>query len=586
MMMNMTKQKNHSGKGTGPAKTAIAVLSVILAAFLLFSACGKAPADKNAAVIPVVIWVGGSDPGTFVDEDASHRYIREKLGLDIQFQYSVNDADTQLTLMLASGDYPDAIYQKHGSIMEDYIAGGHILALDSWLEQYTPQLKKLMNDSPAAFRVSVPGYDDKYYMLPSQLGYSEEFPCIEPGLGFRMDIWRKLANNPADLPRPKDLDEFFVMARAMQAAQPVYDGKKCYAFSGWFADAWGATWAVYALQRFGGSHQWIGASTQADNWKRKYCFDSEEWMWAMRFLNRAFREGIADPEAVTMNAEAYNQKLAQGLVYVNYYSGSWLDGVANAAREAAGHPEQKLVPYTWMKYPAGSGITAEQITGQYFPTGNVRFYITKNCKNPEEIFKRLSWLAAEEGIVFQGMGVEGVHWDLDADGFRKPKDEVIKQFLEDPDFSNKTGIRKYAFFGDYYGGFDDKGDAYTIGENKYVLRTGENQYDIEYKQLLGLDMNLSVEANAARAGATRDDNAWPVDLKISGTPLMELQTQLDALEAEYIGKLYMAKTDSEFNALLSEWKDKCERINYRDYYNHINPILEAGYKEYLSNKAR
>jgi putative aldouronate transport system substrate-binding protein len=557
-----------------------------LAIALLFPGCGassRTSGDK-AQAIRFVVWPGAADPGTFVQEDESHRYIRETLGVDIQYQYTVNDPATQLTLMLASGDYPDAIYQKPGeagSPMENYIIGGHILPLDSWIEQYTPRLHEMMAASPGLFRITAPGYDDKFYSVPSQLGYSEDFPAIEPVLGFRQDIWRRLAEKPEDLPKPRDLDEFFEMAKAMQAVQPVYEGKKAYAFSGWFAETWGATWALYAIQRFGGSHCWVGASTQADNWKRKYCFDSDEWMWAMRFLNRAYREGIADPEAVTMNAEAYNQKLAQGLIYVNYYSGSWLDGVANAARAAAGYPEQKLAPYTWMKYPASSGISAEQITGQYFPAGITHLYFTKNCKNAEEVFKRLSWLASEEGMVFQGMGVKGVHWDTDENGFRKPKGEIISQFLEDPNFADKTGIGKYSLFSGYYGGFDERGDAYTVGENKYVLLSGEDQYDLEYKRLLGLDMNLSVEANAARAGATRDDNLWPVNLGISGTPLMDMENQLHVLEAEYVGKLYMAKTDAEFNALVAEWKVKCEGINYRDYYNKVNPALEAAYKQYL-----
>jgi multiple sugar transport system substrate-binding protein len=411
-----------------------------------------------------------------------------------------------------------------------------------------------------------------------------EFPTIGPAMGFRYDLWRKLANKTEDLPQPKDLDEFFAMAKAMQALQPEYDGKKAYAFSGWFAD-WGAQWALYALQRFGGSYSWVGAATEAENWTKKYCFDSKEWMWAMRFLNRAYREGIGDPEAVTMNSDAYNQKLAQGLVYINYYSGAWLDGAANTARAAAGHPEQKIVPYTWMKYPASSGIRADQITGEYHPNGITRLYITKNCKNAEEVFKRLSWLASEEGIVFQGMGVEGIHWDYDSEGFRKPKDEIIKQYAEDPDFTHKTGIGEYTFFGCYFGGFDDNGDSYILGENKYLALANEDQYDKEYKQILGLNMNLTVEANAARGGATRDfPDVYPINLKISGTPLIELETQLGELESEYIGKLYMAKTDAEFDALIADWRNKCERINYMDYYNHVNPIWEATYKEFLEAK--
>jgi ABC-type glycerol-3-phosphate transport system substrate-binding protein len=401
---------------------------------------------SGAALDPLTftVWVSGADPGTFVDEDECHRYLREALGVDIQFEYTPGDADERRTTMLVGESYPDAMSQKPGSEMDNYIIGGHLLDLTDWIEQYTPDLYEYMSRAPEAYDISEEGFQGRFYYVPGQFGYTEEYPTIEPSMGFRIDIWRMLAEDPADLPQPKDLNEFFDMAKAMQEAVPEYEGKKTYAFSGWFADGWGATWSIYALQRFGGSHLWMGGSTQEDNWKREYCFDSDEWMWAMRFLNRAFREGIADPEAVTMNQTAYNEKLAQGLIFTSYYAGAWLDGVANTARTAAGYPEQKIVPYTWMTYPEDSGITAEQITGQYMPFGLTALYITKNCDNAEEIFKRLAWLATNEGIAFQGMGVEGTHWDYDESGFRKPTDEIMALRYEDPDFQHKTGIGKYA----------------------------------------------------------------------------------------------------------------------------------------------
>jgi len=300
--------------------------------------------EEPMEVLPLTIWVGSADPGEFVDQDESHRFLVEKLGVDISFMYTAGDEDEQLNLMLASRTYPDAIRGKTSPVTENYVTGGHLVEVGPILAQYAPELYAYMQQRPSDYTVDQDGFRDKFFWVPGAFGYTEEFPAIEPGLGFRYDIWRMLADNPKDLPRPQDLDEFFEMAKQMQEIQPEYDGRKTYAFSGWFAD-WGATWSIYAIQRFGGSHSWLGAATQANNWQRSYGFDSEEWMWAIRYLNRAYREGIGDPEAVTMNYDAYTQKLAQGIVYVNYYAGGWLDGQANRARAAAGHPEQRFVPY-------------------------------------------------------------------------------------------------------------------------------------------------------------------------------------------------------------------------------------------------
>jgi putative aldouronate transport system substrate-binding protein len=546
------------------------------------------PSEEPAETVDPIkftIWTGNADPGDFVDEDPVHQYIREVLGVDIELQYTATDATEQLTLMLTSSSYPDALHLKPEEIMDNYITGGHLVEVGPYLEKHAPWLYEYMASKPSAFSLGIEDYSGRFFYVPGSFGYTEDFPCIEPSLGFRYDVWRMLAEDPADLPKPKDLDEFFEMAKAMQEAFPEYDGRKTYAFSGWFGDDWGAVWSVYAIQRFGGSHAWVGSATQADNWKQKYCFDSEEWMWGMRYLNRAYREGIADPEAVTMTMDEYNQKLAQGIVLINYYSGGWLDGVANRARAAAGFPEQKLVPYTWMKYPESSGITAEPITGQYFPNGMTGLYITVNCEDPEEIIKRLAWLSTEEGIAFQGMGVEDVHWTYDEDGFRKPTDEIIEMVKNDPDYIEKTGIGKYGIFSNYYGGFDSKGDAYTILENKYYLAESEDEYDLEYKEILGLDPNLTVEFNAARAGMTRDDEAFLYETGIEpGSDLASIESQLFSMQAEYIGKLYLAKDDAEFDKIIDEWRTKAENINYMDYYNHINPIIEAAYLEYLAGR--
>ena len=63
-----------------------------------------------------------------------------------------------------------------------------------------------------------------------------------------------------------------------------------------------------------------------------------------------------------------------------------------------------------------------------------------------------------------------------------------------------------------------------------------------------------------------------------------IESQLFSMQAEYIGKLYLAKDDAEFDKIIDEWRTKAENINYMDYYNHINPIIEAAYLEYLAGR--
>ena len=535
-------------------------------------------AEEKLEPITFTVYAGGSNPGTF-DEDACHQYIREELGINFQYLWPATDNQTAVNLMLVGEDYPDAIRFKWGPEITSFVTGGHVVDLTEYIHTYAPRLVGLMESNERVFKFNIPDFSEELWYIPSQLGI-EEYPNIEPTIGVRFDVWKKVAENMADLPKPKDLDEFYELLKAMVAAQPESEGKKAYAISGWLADNWGGQWLIWSYLRLAGSYQWLGTAVEADAFQRKYCIDSEEWLWAMRFLNRAYRDGIADPEAVTMNQEAYNKKLAQGLIYTTPYSGFWLDGVANTARAAAGYPEQILVPYSWMSYPESSGITGSSVTGGYDPSGIHKTLITKNCKNPEEVFKRLAWLMTEEGIVFQGMGIQGVHWDYDEDGFRKPKDEIIEMYLNDPDFTHKTGIGKYRLFSDYFYGCDANGDAYNIEENKYILARKEDAYVREYKDFLGLNPNLSVEASAARAGGVQDEALWVGDLGTVDNEYQDIEAQLNALEAEYIGKLYSAKDDATFDALLAEWRIKAEGANYMRYYDHINPQIQERYTNF------
>jgi putative aldouronate transport system substrate-binding protein len=526
--------------------------------------------EEKLEPIDFTIWTGGADPGDFGEEDACHKYIREELGVNIIKQYTAGNADEQLNIMLAGGDYPDALTMKYAPVLDNYITGGHIVDLTEYLKKYTPDLFADMEKMAATYQLaSLPG---KYFWVPSGFGYSEDYPMIEPMLGFRYDVWKMIGK-----PKPKDLEEFYVMAKQMQDAYPeTEDGKKTWAFSGWFKD-WGV-WAIYAMQRYGGQHLWVGSADAYNNWLHTYSIDSDEWMYAMRYLNRAYREGYGDPEAATMDHALYCEKLAAGQILINYYAGSWLDGVANAARAAAGHPEQKLVPYAFMKYPNYEG---EPITGQYFPTpAGGGLFFTKNCKDPEEVFKRLSWLATEDGRVFQGMGLEGVHWDYDENGMRKPKDEIIQQYKTDNLFADKTGVGAYSFFAGMLGGFDSTGDAYTMDCNQYVTRLNEDEVDKEYKADFNIPDEFTVELYNAKYGLCRDDVLINIEGFEEGSDLRQAEITMENLQTEYVAKLYMAKTDEEFDRLVEEWRKKAEAVNYKAVIEETNKKITKFWEDF------
>lgn len=563
-----------------------AILNLLLAGLLfisLFSGCSrqkaqeKKPEGDNKKHEPIVeetklepivftVWQPSSDPGAPPEEDLIHKYIREKLGVDIRFEYTAGDAKDKLNLMLASGDYPDALFMKPDNDVKRYVVNDHIVEISSYLQKYCADLYDLMRSWNQDQYAERPG---KIYYVPGEFGYSKEYPLIEPMLGIRYDAWEKIGK-----PMPKDLEEFYEVAKKMQDAVPEEEGKKTYAFSGWFGDSWGQ-WAPYAIQRYAGIFGWNGAMDANDDWKYSYFVDSEEWLYAMRFLNRAYREGYGDPEASIMKYDQYMNKLKQGLILVNYYAGDWLDGEANRARNAAGKPEQRFFPYPFMKYPNYDG---KPLTGQYFPRGGgYSLFITKKCTNPEEIIKRLSYLYTDEGQVLTGMGIEGIHWTKDEKGFRKPIDQIIEMAKNDPDYTLKTGINRYRIFGSK-SGFDPNGDAYDLNNNKYYKQATYDEIDFKILKSIGHETYDTLP----RVGMTREDHYLGNDYDKfnEGTDLAIAKTKMDHLIPEYVTKLYVARSEQHFDEIVREWKKKAEVINYQKVIEEINKRISKQVEVY------
>lgn len=545
------------------------------------SAPSAAPASASAATataspepkpepIKFTIFTGRADPGQLPEEDPIHKYIREELGVDVEVIYSPGDEEQKLNLMLASGDYPDAIVAKEGDPTTAYVTGGVILQMDEYLEKYAPHLKERHDAlKPETSRYDKPGM----WSVPGGFGYSRDNPLIEPMMGVRYDLWKQ-----QDYPKLETLSDLYAFAKKAQDDNPTVDGRKAYAFSAWFGD-WGF-WAYHAMYRLGGVSGWMGAYDFNNQGKYTWAPFSEQFITIGKFLNRAVREGYADPEGAIQNHGQYMEKLNDGRIYVNYYGGDWMDGVANRSRIAAGKPEERIIPIPWLKM---DGYAGEPITGQYFPSGSAGFqlFITDKVKAPDELIKRLSPLWTEEGNVLTGMGLEGVHWDYDEEGFRKPRQELIDLAKSDPVWQEKTGIGKWrVLLGGYFDGFDSKGDAYNLHENKYYL---EGSYDEVDKEIFDV-LEITNYNDLPKVGMTKID--WwlgtPDQFEANTDEQMVFQRMND-LTTEYLPKLYLAKSEEEFDKILLELQEKTIALDYKKIEDIINARITANWEKHKDN---
>lgn len=529
-------------------------------------------AEEPLEPIKMTVFVGSPDPGQLPEEDPIHEYIRTKLGVDVEVVYSPGDAAQKMNLMLASGDYPDAISIKEGDEITSYVTSGNIIQTDEYLAKYAPHIKERLD----ALQTDNSRYDKPgYWSIPGGFGYTKEDPLIEPMVGIRYDLWKQQG-----YPKLETLSDLYEFAKKAQDANPTVDGRKAYAFSGWFGD-WGF-WAYHALYRLGGTNGWMGTFDFNNNAQYTWAPFSDEFITIAKFLNRAVREGYADPEGAIQNHEQYMQKLNDGRIYVNYYGGDWMDGVANRSRIAAGKPEERIIPFPWLTM---DGYEGKPITGQYFPGGSgFHLFITDKAKDPEELIKRLSWLWTEEGNVLTGMGLEGIHWDYDEEGFRKPKQEIIELAKSDPRWQDKSGIGKWrAILGGYFDGFDSKGDSFNLHENKYYLEGSYDDIDREIFEKL----EITNYNDLPKVGMTKVD--WwlgtPDQFEANTEESMTFQKMND-LVTEYLPKLYLAKSETEFDKLLNELQKKTTDLGSQKIEDIINERIKERWEKHKDNLDR
>lgn len=529
-------------------------------------AAGTSSAKPKLEPIKFKIFVPIADPGAPAGEDPVHKYIREELGVDVEYIYSPGDAVQKLNLMLATNDYPDAIASKLDDNMKKYANTGALIAMDDYLAKYAPELKTKMD---AFKKTYVSGYkDEKYWFIPGGFGYSKEYPQIEPMFGLRYDLWKEQG-----FPKLNTTEDLYQFAKKIQDAHPTVDGKKAYAFSGFFGDSWGF-WAYHAMLRMGGQNGWYAPQDLNNKGHVTWLPFNKDFIYISQFLNRAYREGYADPEGAVQKNDQFVQKLNEGRTYINFYGGDWMDGNANRARIAAGKPEQRLFPYPGITLPDYMG---KPITGQYFPTGTgFALAITKNCKNAEEIVKRLAPLWTDKGNVITGMGIEGIHWDKDEKGNRKPKADLVQLAKTDKNWQDKTGVGKWRnFLGGYVDGFDSKGDAYNLQDSKYYL---EQSYD-DVDKAIFKEMKVTNYNDLPRVGTTRVD-WWLAGVSDFETNSPEATTfkKMNDLIDKYMPKMYLAASEDQFNKILKELQEETEKLGYKKIEDLINQRIQAAYE--------
>lgn len=442
-----------------------------LAGMLLMSAgCGNS--GDNAVDSNSGNRTGGDENSpisfTFFGADASPNWnnmkdevgkeITAKTGVTLNAEFDVGSGGGQdkISLMAASGDYPDLIFAK--GELGKLVDSEAIIDLTELIEEHAPNIKKLMSENMNRMKYSIE--DQAIYSIPTNIGVGQQYFDAVNGFQIQHRVLKELG-----YPEVKTIDDFENVLRAYVEKHPTTDGQPTIPLT-LNADGW---------------KMMITVTNQANNTTNgmndgEYHVDPETYEAVLhykrpvereyfRWLNKLYHNGLLDKDSFVQKVDQYKAKIASGRV-LGLTSVDWEYGEAENALKAAGKHE-----YTYAHFPVTLSEEYKDHAMQSFGVDGYGISITTACKNPVRAIKFIDWLASDEGQVLRNWGIEGKHYNVE-DGVRVIPEDVLDRKVNDTNnFAKETGIDLYTIFGPRYGDGvkDATGNYYTTNFPEQII---------------------------------------------------------------------------------------------------------------------
>ncbi|WP_227793412.1 extracellular solute-binding protein [Paenibacillus guangzhouensis] len=468
--------------------------------------------------------------------DAVAQEITKKTGVQVSIQQPTGNPTEKLSLMLASGDYPDVVLMSRGDAsLDKYINSGAFIPLDDLIEKFGPDLKAMYGDTLTKTRYK----DGKNYYLANWYGLDSD-PVF--GMLMRQNLLEELAPDKADGSKPLTTDEFETLLKSFKEKHKQIDGKETVPMT-MNGENMGAI-----LGTFKG--MW-GLKTYYDNnGTLQYDVKDPKYREMILYVNRLYREGLIEKEFAISKTQTWIQKLTTGTVFATP-AAYWDPGNANGALKKDGGEKNQFYPY---KVVAPGVDPAHTTFGPRSSLGWDAIAITKNNKHPEETMKLFNYLASDEGQHLLLWGKEGEQYKME-DGKRVPDPAFLQSFKDNwDDTVKKSGVRKWLWF--VKNGLDPNGQPYDMA--------------VKYKRS-EVD-NLALKSLGDSVWDTAPyDNLNPD----GGTPEALTAQKVKDIMDQSITRVIIAPNEAEANATFDKMLDDMKKAGDEK----VEEIINQKYKE-------
>lgn len=405
-------------------------VALLFAALLLLTACGapSAPSPAQTATAAPAAAAGSSaQPAgpaatnggaerefyeftlmqnfTPIDQpDFSVEYFKrleEKLNTKINFQVpAASNYNEALQIMLAGGDYPDAVLMSSVSDQAfiDAVNNNLLVSITPFIQEYGKNI--IEYSYPISIETLKAKGDAEIYGIPRTTVLRAD------GFGIRKDWAEKLKLTLPEEGGSISLDGFTELLRAFTYDDPNGNGVKdtfglrnqstggvlsVHGQIGW-------SFGLVGWQEIDGEYVDLQYSQKHDNYKR-----------ALAYMNKLWKEGYVDPDWPSITNEVAQQRFEAGIYGVQTMFAGHVTQNINTIRKV--NPEGDLI---WI---AGIENAEGKVKGGSYSDGLWNFTsIMSTAKKPERIVEVYDYMLSDDGWTDTVYGPKGMVWDYDASG--------------------------------------------------------------------------------------------------------------------------------------------------------------------------
>lgn len=333
-------------------------------------------------------------------------WLEEKTGIHINFNQIPDDsASEKVAMQFAGGDLPDAFLGVglSSDALLQYGSAGAIVALDDYLEQYTPNLMKAMEYYEQGLSL-IKQADGHIYSLPSIN------PCYHCTYANKMWVNTVWLDN-LGLTAPTTTDEFTEMLKAFRDqdangnGDPSDEVPMAGSTNGWYGQTY--PYLINSFLYFDTSKYGF----QLDDEQQVYsAMAKDEFREALKYLNMLYEEGLMYEGTLTQTMDQLKQMVENpdgnlvGCMTAGY-GGQF-------ASEIGDERYREYYAISPLKGPEGVQYAMSAL--QLPSIG--QFVVTSACADPTLALEWADYFYTSEVTASMYNGIEGVGWRWAEDG--------------------------------------------------------------------------------------------------------------------------------------------------------------------------